>query len=328
MIDVLRILLAVVFATAGVAKLADLEGSRRAVAGFGVRDPLARPLGLALPLAELAIAAGLLFTASARYAAAAAAGLLAVYCVAIGTALARGRTPDCHCFGRLHSAPAGGGTLTRNAGLGAVTVAIALIPAATPSWLALAIGAVTAALGAQAALWVVLLRRYGQALRRIDELTAAPIDHEVEPPLGPGDVMPAFVLPRSEGGRQGLDELRGRGLPVMLVLTDERCGSCAALYPVLARWEVEFGDHVTIAVLGLGSAESLTALAQEHGLETVLIADPGTFDTLGVEATPGALVVAPDGRVTAALQYGAVDIEMLLLDTVQLDTLREVAHHG
>jgi hypothetical protein len=48
---VARLLLALVFAIAGVAKLSDREGSRRAIAGFGVPSALAAPRGLVLPLA-------------------------------------------------------------------------------------------------------------------------------------------------------------------------------------------------------------------------------------------------------------------------------------
>ena len=58
-----------------------------------------------LPVAELAIAAGLLVPASAWWSALAAAGLLAVFMAAIGVSMARGAAPGCHCFGRLHSAP-------------------------------------------------------------------------------------------------------------------------------------------------------------------------------------------------------------------------------
>ena len=48
--------LSCVFAVAGVAKLADPPGSRRAIAGFGVPVRLASPLAIVLPLIELAIA--------------------------------------------------------------------------------------------------------------------------------------------------------------------------------------------------------------------------------------------------------------------------------
>lgn len=59
-----RLALVALFATAGLAKLADLDGSRRAVADFGV---LARFLGTLLPALELAVAAALLPDRSARW---------------------------------------------------------------------------------------------------------------------------------------------------------------------------------------------------------------------------------------------------------------------
>ena len=45
-----------------------------------------------------------------------------VFSVAIALSLARGRAPECHCFGQLHSAPAGPMTLARNAVLAALAV--------------------------------------------------------------------------------------------------------------------------------------------------------------------------------------------------------------
>jgi uncharacterized membrane protein YphA (DoxX/SURF4 family) len=55
-----RLLLALVFAVAGAAKLADRQSSRQAIVDFGVPTALAAPLGMLLPLAELAAAATLL----------------------------------------------------------------------------------------------------------------------------------------------------------------------------------------------------------------------------------------------------------------------------
>ena len=115
-----RLLLAAVFVVAGVAKLADREGSRRAVTDFGVPAALAAPLGILLPLAELAVAAALIPTSTAFWGAAGALALLLLFVVGIGANLARGHKPDCHCFGQLHSAPAGWATLARNGVLAAV----------------------------------------------------------------------------------------------------------------------------------------------------------------------------------------------------------------
>jgi len=51
-----RLLLAAVFFVAAFSKLADLAGSRQAMAGFGIPERCAGLVGLGLPLAELAIA--------------------------------------------------------------------------------------------------------------------------------------------------------------------------------------------------------------------------------------------------------------------------------
>ena len=114
-----RLVLAAVFAVAGTAKLLDAAGSRGALEGFGVPRAAARLAGPVLPVAELAIAAGLLVPASAWWSALAAAGLLAVFMAAIGVSLARGAAPGCHCFGRLRSAPVSWRTQLRNGVLAA-----------------------------------------------------------------------------------------------------------------------------------------------------------------------------------------------------------------
>src|SRR5438045_2029559 len=115
---IIRALLVSVFAVAGFAKLADLDGSRRAVAGFGVPERLARPLGTLLPFAELSAAGLLLFGATARAGAALALALLVAFSAGIARSVARGEAPDCHCFGQLHSEPAGPRTLIRSLTLG------------------------------------------------------------------------------------------------------------------------------------------------------------------------------------------------------------------
>src|SRR5918999_5970644 len=115
-----RLVLAGVFSLAGVAKLADLKGSRQAIIDFGVPSAIAAPLGLVLPVAELSVAATLLPASTAWWGAMGALTLLSVFVVGISINLARGRTPECHCFGQLHSAPAGWNTLARNGVLAAV----------------------------------------------------------------------------------------------------------------------------------------------------------------------------------------------------------------
>ena len=161
MLDVLmsaaRILLAAVFAAAAVAKLVDLDGTRRAVRDFGAPERLVGLLAPALVLVELA-AAGLLIPGStAVVGAAGALALLLVFVVAVAANLARGRAPDCHCFGSLHSAPACPATLIRNGVLAAVAGfvlagSLAEPPAGAFDWVGELSGTEALALGLGAAL--------------------------------------------------------------------------------------------------------------------------------------------------------------------------------
>jgi uncharacterized membrane protein YphA (DoxX/SURF4 family) len=102
-----RLLLILIFAVAGASKLADRAGSRRAVTDFGLPTSLAAPLAILLPLAELAVAAALIPASTAWWGALGALALLLAFVAGISLNLARGNQPECHCFGQLHSAPAG-----------------------------------------------------------------------------------------------------------------------------------------------------------------------------------------------------------------------------
>lgn len=322
MIDVLSLPLAIVFAIAAVAKLADLDGSQRAVAGFGLPERLARPLGLALPGVELVIAVMLVPVLTSRYAAMAAAALLAVFSAAIVISLARGRRPDCHCFGRLHSAPAGWGTLARNVALAGIAIAIVLAPAVTPTWPLIGVAALVGAAGAQALLWVALLRRYGRALRRIDALEAA----DAAPELEIGDPAPGFELPTPSGGELSFDELSRPGKPLLIVFTDTGCGACTAMLPDLVRWQREHAHRLTLAAIGHGDPQRLSAAAEEHGLDRLLLApDRSLALAYGSLGTPSAVLVV-DGRIATPVVYGAAEIASLLEPSESELATAEMAH--
>jgi uncharacterized membrane protein YphA (DoxX/SURF4 family)/peroxiredoxin len=119
-----RLLLAAVFFLAGATKLVDPLGSRRSLRDFGLPPALARPTVLLLPVAELAVAIALIPTALAWYGARGALALLTVFMIAVGIAMVRGRKPDCHCFGQLHSMPVGRSTLIRNGILAALAAGL------------------------------------------------------------------------------------------------------------------------------------------------------------------------------------------------------------
>src|SRR5215216_4378348 len=110
-----RLLLIIVFAVAGVAKLADRKGSRQAIIDFGLPRSFVTPLSILVPLCELAVAAALIPAQSAWWGALGALALLLAFIAGISFNLARGRKPECHCFGQLHSSSCG--RVTTAAGL-------------------------------------------------------------------------------------------------------------------------------------------------------------------------------------------------------------------
>src|SRR5918994_1551404 len=239
-----RLVLAAVFTIAGVAKLADLKGSRQAIIDFGVPSAIAAPLGLLLPLAELTVAATLLPASTAWWGALGALALLSVFVVGITYNLARGRKPECHCFGQLHSAPAGWKTLARNGVLAAIAgfVLWAGYEGAGPSALSwvgalstaqqLALLAGVLVLFLLAGQWwflVHLLRQNGRLLVRLEAVEATlaeggsvlgpsqngtPVDQEAEG-LPVGSEAPNFSLSGLYGESLTLDALRSSGKPLM-----------------------------------------------------------------------------------------------------------------
>ncbi len=80
MILAARLVLAAVFAAAGVAKLLDRKGSAKSLAEFGVPVGLAPAMGVVLPVVELACAMALVVDAWAWWGAWGVAVLLCWWC--------------------------------------------------------------------------------------------------------------------------------------------------------------------------------------------------------------------------------------------------------
>jgi uncharacterized membrane protein YphA (DoxX/SURF4 family) len=115
--------LAVTLGAAGVGKLRDAAGFRRALTDYRVLPAPAIPwIAQAMPWVELAVALALFFGYLPRLAATAALALLAAFSLAAVANLRRGRRVACGC----HSP---GGTGTIGAGMLARNIALALLAA-------------------------------------------------------------------------------------------------------------------------------------------------------------------------------------------------------
>lgn len=314
-----RLMLAAVFAAAAAGKLLDLPGSRKALADFGLPVRVASIAGLVLPLAELAVAIALIPAPSARWGALGALLLLLAFLGGIAGALRRGEAPDCHCFGQIHSAPAGPGTLIRN-GVLAALAALVLWQGGGPAiddWIAARSGAelVAVALGIVAALAGLQAHRLWQANRALRaELKTAQAELAMIPAgLQVGLPAPSFVLTDLEGATRSLESLCDRGHIVVLVFATPDCAGCQQLLPDIARWQASLSDRLTIAVVSMGTIERNRPAFAEHGIGDVLLQENvEVMSDYRVRATPSAVLVGPDGRIASAAAAGAVTIESLI----------------
>jgi methylamine dehydrogenase accessory protein MauD len=328
-----RLILFAVFAVAGVAKLLDREGSREAARGFGVPESLSGAVGLGLPVAELATAVLLLFPSTAHAGAIAAIVLLGAFIIAIAAAMARGEAPDCHCFGAIHSEPAGAKTLIRNIVLAALAAFVVVTdPGATPwgwigdldttqTWLLAAVAMMAVVIAGMAAFMFALLRQNGRILRRIDALEAGlPLEPDLAPSwdgtghgLPIGDPAPAFELPGLDGVPVTLEQLRAPGRPVLLLFTDPACVPCNALMPDLGRWSRDYADDLTIALISRGDATANRDKASEHGIPRILLQhDREIAELYNCTATPTGLAIGADGAVALPAAPGSDAIHALV----------------
>lgn len=316
-----RLALTAVFGIAAIGKLADREGTRQAVAGFGVPTDMVGLVALGLPVVELLIAGGLVMEASALWAAAAASALLLVFCAAIVRLLARGETPDCHCFGSLSSAPVGRNTLVRNlglAGLAGFVTAVGRSHGESLSAFFTDLGAVAIVLGVAIALHAAfswqLFAQNGRLLERISVLeTALGVSSGEESARRPaiGDPAPDFALPDLEGQTVTLEALLRPGRGALLVFTDPGCHHCDAVLPALGR---NRGEHAPpLTVISRGSRIENSAKAQAHGIARLLLQqDFEVAQAYGNHGLPSAVLIDRLGRIASAHAGGAQAVAALL----------------
>lgn len=325
---IMRLLLAATFGVAGLAKLADREGTRQAILDFGLPANLGAPLGLLMPLAEIAVALVLLPASTAWWGALAAVILLLLFIAAISFNLVRGRQPDCHCFGQLHSAPVGRRTLLRNGVLAALAGVVvwqgpAHVGTDAVSWLAvlssgqavqIARGVFVLGLPALEA-WVLvnLLQQNGRLLMRVEALEARLVNGTDKPESAMpardrprsvlvGERAPALKLPDLTG--KAIDLADFQGSPTLVLFWNPACGYCRRMLPDLKAWEAKSSKSVPrLLVVSSGTLEANVAM----GLQSPIVLDQGfaVAQAFGADGTPAGMLIDAQGHVAAELAVGA-----------------------
>jgi SAM-dependent methyltransferase/peroxiredoxin len=308
-----RVALAGIFLVAAATKLLDMRGFRTALQGFGVTGASAAVGAVSIPIAELLVAGLSIPAATARGGAALAVVLLLTFEVGIALALQRGVTPDCHCFGQLHSRPAGGETLARNALFMAVALVV-LVAGPGPdlgSWLkssggpviALTATSLLAAVAAYAcvSLWRENRRLQGRAGSRSGGRS-----------LTIGQMAPRFEAVAVDGGPVKSSELLAEQTHAVLIFTSATCEPCVQMMPELARWREMLQGRLGIHVVAAGDEAENRRHAVEHGIPILLDPDGAITEAFAIGATPTGVEIDPDGRIGSSPAVGPGAIERLI----------------
>jgi uncharacterized membrane protein YphA (DoxX/SURF4 family)/thiol-disulfide isomerase/thioredoxin len=287
-VAIATVVLALILVVAASGKLSDPAGSRASMADLGIPAKLAP----AVALGELVVAAALLIPGLSRVGAVGALALLTAFTGVVAANVARGRTPECHCFGRFSSAPIGWSTVARNVVFLVVAAYVAVDGRALPLFAVLGL--------ASAGLWLSL-----------------------RPNVRRSQSAPRFSMVDEDGETQTIDALLAHGAPVLLVFSHPGCAACHALLPEIARWQSQLARDLTVAVVTRGLPESYTP-ATDLRAYRALGMDPFLIDTdgavaraYGITATPSAVLLGEHGGIESTARGPAEIVNLVagVLDT-------------
>jgi len=328
----LRLILALVFGIAGVAKFLDQQGTKKAMADFGVPAPLVSSFSFLLPIAELAVVAALLVVELAWYGAIGSAVLLAAFTVGMGYQLAKGNAPDCHCFGQVKSEPVGTKTVIRNMVLLAISVFLITRGAGgqglgiTNMNLELvqlfAVVAGVVLLGGILFYLNKIIDQQSQIIRRIElmelisrEGTAVERQEAGSPHDGLpiGAPLPAFDLKDVNGLVFSTASLKASGRPSLLLFVSPTCNPCKALVPQFDEWINDFGDKVNVIFVSSGKPDENREKFSTEVEKTIILQDAREFaDAVYARWTPSALLVDAGGKIASPVAAGDSAISELI----------------
>lgn len=294
----LRIVLGCVFLVSGTGKLWDLRGTRQALSDFGVPDAFTHQGSRIFPGLELLVGFGLFFDATYRLAAAGASTLSVIFVLGIANLLRQGRTPPCHCFGVVQSAPVGPSTLIRAMLLAVAGLACAGGPSSTltPSIIAHALLGSCALLVISSASNLALWKK----LNPIDQ------NHKI---LDVGQRLPALRLFDGEW----LNDVLTPQIRNLIIITTPGCGPCKELKPHFNRWRKAVKGCLRILELETSYAQPKQDDLSGSQKRYISHAELGRL----ASGTPSALLVDDKGVLLSAPVVGSEQIEALLRVTLR-----------
>jgi len=349
-----RLFLFVIFALAGIGKLFDLKGSKKAVTDFGVPDVLAKPAAVLLPVVELSIAILLLPIQTSWFGATFGALLLLIFVGGMLWQIKQGNAPDCHCFGQIHSEPVGKKSLARNGVL--LFFALSLVVNGKENQglnifdnsneflnlniMQIILGIVI--IGFLTAI-VFFLRKISeqqtQIIRRVEvlELISQESGKEVErdnvddPGAGLpiGAMAPKFKLPDINNKKVAFENLVAVSKPTLLFFVSPSCSPCEALVPEIENWQKNLKDRVKFVFISSGNVNENLDKFAGNGFKHILLQKENEISkTFGAEWTPTALLINAKGLIASRLATGNSAIKELIEKVMEEDFEDEFVHIG
>lgn len=329
---VIRLILFAVLAVAGVSKLLDPEGAKKALRDFGTPDEFAGFFAVALPFAEIVFGVCLLFVSTSWVGAAGALVLMVTFTGGMMWQISQGKAPDCHCFGQIHSEPVGKKSLLRNV-IFALLAGVLLFSgrdrqglelAATPSGMVqMVLILFLVILGVLLLGYLVkLARQQTEIVRRLGVLELAAGDPAAVERNDAGDPsdglpigapLPDFEIPDLEGRLVGFLHLLGKRKPFLFLFVGAQCAPCDALLSEIAEWESELAKKMRFIFISHGDSAVSKSKFGTSGDRVVLVEKDRAFAMeVGAKWTPTALFVDADGKIASHIAAGDVAIRRLV----------------
>lgn len=342
----LRLALAGLFGVAGIAKIFDPEGSKKAFTDFGVPAPLVRPVAFLLPVFELAVAGTLLFVPSSWFGAIGASVLLLIFTAGMIYQMAKGNAPDCHCFGQIHSEPVGVSSIVRNLVMMAPAVILVIqgrgrqgldIIKTEQDILFAAVGLAIIVLLLAAMMYLQnVSEQQKQIMRRIEvmeligrdtvDVEREDIGHPREG-LPLGALVPDFELPDLDGKTVSLKDIKADKKPVVFFFVAPTCTPCRALLPQFEEWQRDLSDKVKFVFISNRAAKDNRA---KFGGETekiiLLQKDREVAELFRAKWTPMAVLMDTKGRIASFTGAGDLGLRELMEKISQESSIDEFTY--
>ncbi len=328
---ILRLILFGVFAVAGISKLLDPEGAKKAMLDFGTPEEFTGFFAYALPFAEIVFAVCMLFVSMSWIGSAGCLLLLTSFIGGMIWQMAQGNAPDCHCFGQIHSEPVGKKSLIRNIVFAGIALVL-LFSGRNNQGLELS-ASIAGMVQMVLILFLVILgllllgylvkvaSQQTEIMRRLGVLEIASGNPEAVERNSAGDPsdglpigapLPEFAIEDLKGRVVRLDHLLDGRKPSLFLFVGAQCGPCESLLPEIAEWEAELSDRIQFIFVTHGDHAVNREKFGRPDRIVLIEAERELAGAVNAKWTPTALFVDGRGNIASHVAAGDVSIRRLI----------------